>query len=325
MSVRLPSLSALRAFEAAARHLSLSRAAEELRVTPAAISHQIKALEDDLGIKLFDRRTRRLALTREARAGLAELRRGFDLVTEGVRHIRDSRRRAMLRITVETTFAATWLVPRLAAFRHQHDDLDVLLDASDRVADFERDDVDIGIRWGGGRYRGLEALPLFEDRVFPVCHPSLIDGEPGLHKPEDLTHHTLLHLDWPKEKGEWPDWAAWLEAAGVKEIDADRGLHFNVHSMALRAAVEGHGVALATDSLVIDDLRSGRLVRPFDLTLDTDVQMYLVYRKDRAEEPAIAAFRNWIVAETREVAHAVTSPVRLARKMATPSDATPES
>ena len=229
---------------------------------------------------------------------MGELRRGFDLITEGVRHIRDSRRHAMLRITVETTFAATWLVPRLADFRHTHEDLDVLLDASDGLADFERDDVDIGIRWGGGKYPGLEAIPLFEDRVFPVCHPSLIDGTPGLHEPADLAHHTLLHLDWPKGLGDWPDWATWLAAAGATEVDAERGLHFNFHSMALRVAVEGDGVALATDSLVVDDLRSGRLVRPFDLSLDTSVQMFLVFRRDRADEPAIAAFRDWIVAET---------------------------
>jgi LysR family glycine cleavage system transcriptional activator len=310
MNERLPSLSALRAFEAAARHLSLTRAAEELKVTPAAISHQIKVLEDDLGIKLFDRRNRRLALTREARAGLGELRRGFDLVSEGVRHIRASRRRAMLRITVETTFAATWLVPRLAGFRHDHEDLDVLLDASDGLADFERDDVDIGIRWGGGSYRGLEAIALFEDRVFPVCHPSLIDGQPGLHEPADLARHTLLHLDWPKERGDWPDWAVWLDAAGVGDVDAERGLHFNVHSMALRAAVEGHGVALATDSLVMDDLKSGRLVKPFALSLDSDVQMYLVFRKDRAGEPAIAAFRDWIVAQTTETPMPASDPRR---------------
>ena len=212
----------------------------------------------------------------------------------------------MLRITVEATFAATWLVPRLADFRHNHENLDVLLDASDGLRDFERDDVDVGIRWGSGNYRGLEAVALFDDSVFPVCHPSLIDGEPGLHEPADLAGQTLLHLDWPKERGEWPDWAAWLQAAGVSDVDAERGLHFNVHSMALRAAVEGHGVALATDSLVVDDLKSGRLVKPFDLSLDTDVQMNLVYRKDRADEPAIAAFNEWIVAQTTQETRALS-------------------
>lgn len=297
MSERLPSLSALRAFEAAARHLSLTRAAEELFVTPAAISHQIKALEDDLGLRLFDRTGRRLALTQEARAGLAELRRGFDLLGEGVRRIRDSRSSPMLRISSEPTFAGMWLVPRLSAFRRLHPELDVLIDASDRLVDFERDGIDVGIRWGGGRYPGLSAVRLFDEQVFPVCHARLLEGEKPLRTLDDIAFHTLIHLDWPKELGEWADWRQWLGAAGANTSLADRGLHFTAHSDCLRAAVDGQGITLASDSLVIDDLRSGRLVRPFSLALDTDIQMFLVYRTDRADEPAIAAFRDWIVPE----------------------------
>ncbi len=295
MADRLPSLGALRAFEAAARHLSLTRAAEELNVTPAAVSHQVKALEQDLGFTLLERSGRHLVPTSEARAGLAELRRGFDLVTEGVRRMRASRANPMLRITAEPTFAGMWLVPRLARFRERHPDLDVLIDAGDRLADFERDAVDVGIRWGSGRYPGLTAIRLFREQVFPVCHPSLLEGEPGLARPGDLAHHTLIHLDWPRDKGDWPDWRSWLDAAEAAGVDPERGLRFTAHSDALRAAVEGQGVALTTDSLVVDDLRSGRLVRPFALALETDVQMFLVFRPDRADEPAIAAFREWIV------------------------------
>ena len=306
MSGRLPSLSALRAFEAAARHLSLTRAAEELFVTPAAISHQIKALEDDLGLRLFDRTGRRLALTVEARAGLAELRRGFDLLGEGVRRIRDSRANPMLRITSEPTFAGMWLVPRLSAFRRLHPELDVLIDASDRLVDFDRDSIDAGIRWGGGRYAGLQSVRLFDEQVFPVCHPSLLQGEHPLNTVDDIAFHTLIHLDWPKEYGEWADWRQWLSAAGGNVGLADRGLHFTAHSDCLRAAVDGQGITLTSDSLVVDDLRSGRLVRPFGLALDTDVQMFLVFRADRAGEPAITAFRGWIVAEA-----AATLPPRL--------------
>jgi len=309
MSDRFPSLGALRAFEAAARHLSLTRAAEELHVTPAAISHQVKTLEDDLGLRLFDRTGRRLALTAEARAGLAELRRGFDLLGEGVRRIRASRSNPMLRITSEPTFAGMWLVPRLARFRAQCPELDVLIDASDRLVDFDRDGIDVGIRWGGGKYPGLTALRLYEELVFPVCHPRLMEGEHGLHEPADLAAQTLIHLDWPKEMGDWPDWRQWLAAAGQPEGLADRGLHFTAHSDCLRAAVEGQGVALASDLLVIDDLRSGRLVRPFALALDTDVQMFLVCRPDRADEPAITAFRDWI---REEIAATVASVVRSA-------------
>ena len=306
MYERLPSLSALRAFEAAARHLSLTRAAEELFVTPAAISHQIKALEDDLGFRLFDRTGRRLALTDEARAGLAELRRGFDLLGEGVRRIRNSKANPMLRITSEPTFAGMWLVPRLSAFRRLHPELDVLIDASDRLVDFDRDGIDVGIRWGGGRYPGLDSLRLFDEQVFPVCHPSLLRGDYPLRNLDDIAHHTLIHLDWPKEKGEWVDWRQWLAAAGGKVALAERGIHFTAHSDCLRAAVDGQGITLASDSLVADDLRSGRLVRPFALALDTDVQMFLVYRSDRAGEAAITAFRDWLVAEA-----AATLPPRI--------------
>ena len=300
MSDRLPSLSALRAFEAAARHLSLTRAAEELFVTPAAISHQIKALEEYLGFRLFDRTGRRLALTEEARAGLAELRRGFDLLGEGVRRIRASRSSPMLRISSEPTFAGMWLVPRLAAFRRNHPDLDVLIDASDRLADFERDPIDVGIRWGGGRYPGLASVRLFDEQIFPVCHPRLQQGEHPLRGVDDIAFHTLIHLDWPKERGDWPHWRQWLAEAGGQTALADRGLHFTAQSDCLRAAVEGQGVALASDSLVVDDLRSGRLVRPFAHALDTDLQMFLVCRQDRQDEPAITAFRDWVVAAAAE-------------------------
>lgn len=166
------------AFEAAARLMGLSKAADELHVTPAAVSHQVKAVEEDLGIKLFDRENRRLSPTQEARAGLTELRRGFELFTEGVRRIRDSQANPMLRVTSEPTLAGSWLVPRLAKFRKDCPDLDVMIDASDRLINFEREAIDIGIRWGGGNYAGLASEQLFEDEeVFPVCHPKLLTGK----------------------------------------------------------------------------------------------------------------------------------------------------
>ncbi len=301
MSDRLPSLVALRAFEAAARRMSLTRAAEELHVTPAAVSYQVKAIEDDLGIRLFDRKNRRLTPTPEARAGLTELRRGFDLITEGVRRIRASQANPMLRVTSEPTFAGSWLVPRLAKFRQDCPDLDVMIDASDRLVDFEREAIDIGIRWGGGRYPGLASEQLFEDEeVFPVCHPKLLSGEHPLKEPADLRHHTLVHLDWPQTQGEWPDWPMWLAKVGARDVDVNRGLRFTVHSNAIRAALDQQGVVLATHTLVGADLESGALVRPFDVTLPTSTQMYLVYRPDRADEPAIHAFREWIQREAEQ-------------------------
>ena len=302
---RLPSLTALRAFEAAARHRSLTRAAGELHVTPAAVSHQVKTLERELGLRLFLRQGRRLAATAEARAGLAELRRGFDLVAEGVRRIRESRARPILRVTSEPTFAGNWLVPALARFRARCPDLDVLIDASDRLVDFEREAIDIGIRWGGGRYPGLAAWQLFgQEEVIAVCPPGLLTGERPLREPDDLRHHPLIHLDWPQEQGDWPDWPMWLARAGAGRVDGARGLRFTAHSHAIRAAMDVQGAVLATPSLVAADLRSGALVQPFEVTLPTGAQMYLVHREGRAGEAAIAAFRAWLLEE------AARSPAR---------------
>jgi len=226
------------------------------------------------------------------------LRRGFDFITEGVRRIRDSQADPMLRATSELTFAGSWLVPRLAKFRLDCPDLDVMIDTSDRLVYCERDAIDIGIRWGGGIYPELASEQLFEDEeVFPVCHPKLLTGEHPLRLPEDLSQHTLVHLDWPQGQGEWPDRPAWLNKAGVTGVDAKRGLHFTVHSNAIRAALDQQGVVLATSSLVSEDLASGALVSPFDVTLPTNTQMHLVYCPDRAEELATKAFRDWIQRE----------------------------
>ncbi len=296
---RLPSLNALRALEAAGRHGSLSQAARELHVTPAAVSHQVRRLERELGVALFERRGRAIVPTADATAGLAELRRGFDHVAEGVRRMRASRGGPLLRVTSETTFAGNWLVPRLARFRERFPDLDVLIDASDRLVDFDREDFDIGIRWGGGSYQGLAARSLFAEEVLPVCHHSLLSGEHPIREPADLRHHTLIHLDWPSHKGEWPTWDDWLEAAGVDTVDSGRGLTFTVHGHALKAAVEAHGVVLTTSLLVEADLRSGLLVEPFDLRLPTGTQTYVVNRPSRSEEPAIRAFRDWLLAEAQ--------------------------
>ena len=300
MNERLPSLNALRALDAAGRHLSLTRAAVELNVTPAAVSHQIRLLERDLGVTLLEREGRGVRPTPAALAGMAELRRGFDHVAEAVRRMRDTRTGPLLRVTSETTFAGNWLVPRLARFRERCPHLDVLIDASDRLVDFDREDVDIGIRWGGGDYPGLAAEKLFDDEeAFAVCHHSLLHGGHPITEPRDLGHHTLIHLDWPTGKGYWPTWDEWFDAAGIKSVDTARGLRFTVHSHALRAAVEAQGVVLTTPLLVDADLRSGLLVEPFDLRLPTGTQTYVVNHRKRSDETAIQAFRGWLLEEAR--------------------------
>ena len=295
----LPPLNALRAFEAAARHLSFSKAAEELGVTPAAVSHQIKGLEDFLGVVLFQRLTRALSLTEVAQAGLPALREGFAKLVEGSERLSAQADSGTLTVSVGPSTAAKWLVPRLESFRQACPGLDLRIDATDRLVDFRRDNVDVGVRYGRGKYPGLRADLLFEENYFPVCSPSLMAGSQPLHSPADLRHHRLLHLDWGAAEETAPNWRMWLLAAGIEDIDPSRGPRFNIESMAVQAAIEGQGVALTSQSLTLDDLKQGRLVRPFELSLidQSGFSNYLVSLATRAEEPKIAAFREWILAE----------------------------
>lgn len=297
MAERLPSLNALRAFEATARHLSLTRAASELHVTPAAISHQIKALEADLGVKLLRRSGREVRLTEAAQAGLAQLREAFDGLAQAARRMRAQAGGRLLTVSVTPSFAATWLVPRLDRFRAAHPEVDLRIHASHRVVDFARDGIDVAIRYGSGDYPGLHAVPLFEESIFPVCSPALVDGPPPLREPADLKGHTLLHVDLGPHHGTWPDWRMWLLAAGADDVDHTRGPRFSEISMALQAAVRGQGVALGSTGLVDDDLAAGRLVWPFDLCMPTDFGYYVVCPEATAGQANVAALREWLIAE----------------------------
>jgi LysR family glycine cleavage system transcriptional activator len=299
MTRRLPPLNALRAFEAAARHLSITRAAEELNVTPAAVSHQVKTLEDYLGLPLFRRLTRALMLTDAAQAALPALRDGFDSLAEGAERLRAYDASGPLVVSVMPTFAAKWLVPRLDRFREVDPDIDVRIDATDRVIDFAREDADIGIRYGPGVYPGLRVDRLFSDEVFPVCSPALLDGPRPLATPADLRWHTLLHENWGVANDRWPDWRMWLRAAGVDDVDPSRGPRFSHLTMTIQAAIAGHGVALGSTVLAADDLAAGRLVRPFELRLSTPVDFayFVVCPEAAADRPKIVAFREWLLAE----------------------------
>ncbi len=295
----LPPLNALRAFEAAARHLSFTKAAEELGVTPAAVSHQIKGLEDYLGVVLFQRLTRALRLSEAAQAALPVMREGFAKLVEASARLGAHSDSGVLTVSAGPSLAAKWLVPRLDSFRQTCPDLDLRLDANDELTDFRRDDVDVALRYGRGSYPGLRADLLFDEQFFPVCSPRLMAGPRPLRLPGDLRHHTLLHLDWGAAEETAPNWRMWLLAAGIEDIDPNRGSRFNIESMAVQAAIEGQGVALASRALVQDDLKQGRLIRPFELSLgdESGFSYYLVSPQARAEEPKIAAFRDWILAE----------------------------
>lgn len=299
MNQRLPSLNALRAFEAVARHLSLTKAAQELHVTPAAVSHQIKALEADLGVSLLRRLKGKFVLTETAQAALPLLSGGFDQIAEAARRMRLDETQRFLTISVSPTFAVTWLVRRLGSFSAAFPEIDVRLQTTNAITDFSSDGVDIAIRFGAGDYPGEQAIRLFDEEIFPVCSPLLLDRGPPLDRPADLAGHSLLHVEWTwsMTRGEPLDWQMWLRAAGAGEVDAQRGPRFSNAGLALQAAIEGLGPALGSEALVGDELAAGRLVRPFDVALPVNFAYYLVYPEDTAERPKVASFRHWILAE----------------------------
>jgi LysR family glycine cleavage system transcriptional activator len=301
MSRRIAPLNALRAFEAAARHLSFTKAARELNVTPAAVSHQVKALEDFVGLPLFRRMTRALLLTDAGQLAVPALREGFDRLAEASERLRAHQGRDELTISVAPSFAAKWLVPRLDRFRAAHPGIELRIDASDEIIDLARDGVDLGLRFGRGDYAGLHAVKLFGEETFPVCAPSLLEGAASLQEPGDLSKFPLLHVDWRFQDDTWPNWRMWLLAAGVRDVDASRGPRFSMESMAVQAAIEGQCVAMASSVLVADDLAAGRLVKPFDLCLCAPVNFayYLVYPKASAMRAEIQAFHQWVTSEAR--------------------------
>lgn len=292
-SRQLPSLNALRAFEAAARHLSLSTAAKELNVTPAAVSHQVKALEDYLGVSLFRRAHNALLLTDAGQVCLPGLSEGFDRLAAAVAATRASEESRPLTVTVSPTFGARWLVPRLERFAEAYPGIDVRLDASERLVDLVSEDVDVAVRYGRGDYPGMQVDKLFgEEVVMPVCSPRLLSGEHALREPADLRHHTLLHVVEPVGT---PDWRMWLKAAGVAGCDPLRGPTFTQSNLALEAAIRGQGVALGWFRSVQADLEAGRLVRPFDLSVPVDFGYYLVYPPGSERHARVTAFREWIL------------------------------
>jgi LysR family glycine cleavage system transcriptional activator len=297
MNRRLPPLNALRAFEAAARHLSFTKAADELHVTQAAISHQVRSLEEYLGIQLFRRQNRAVLLTDAAQLSLPRLREAFDQLAEAVESMGASNPENLLTVSVTPSFAAKWLVPRLDGFRKARPDLEVRLDASTQLVDFGRDNVDVAIRYGAGRYPGLVSEQLMDVEVSPVCSPQLLKGEHPLETPGDLRWHRLLHTDWSSQRGEEPDWRMWLLAAGVRDIDWAKGPQFNDWMLAMQAAIEGQGVVLGRSALVANDLAAGRLVRPFNVSVPGKFAYYLVYPESAVKRARVAAFRDWLTAE----------------------------
>ena len=294
---KLPPLNSLRAFEAAARHLSLTLAARELNVTPAAVSHQVKGLEEALGQKLFRRVSRNLALTDAGQLLLAPLGEALDRMVEGVNRVRDLSGVQRLTVSVPLSFGAKWLMPRLEHFRSQCPDVEVRIDASMRLVDLEHEDIDLGIRYGTGHYPGLEVECLLSDQAFPVCSPVLLKRGPALNAPADLAVHTLIHIEYPANNAN-PDWPMWLKAVGLADLQPRHDLRISLASMAVDAAVAGQGIALLGRVLLQEDLAQRRLVRLFDTSVATDLRYYLVRARRRVVTPALASFMDWLRCES---------------------------
>ena len=292
MSKRLPPLNALRTFEAAARHLSFTRAADELAVTQAAVSHQIKALEEHLGVQLFRRLSRRLILTDEAQLLLPSVRQAFDALLAGVDLLSAHGGAGTLSISTTPSFAANWLVGRLCRFQALQPEIEIQLGATARVVDFAREGIDCGVRYGFGDWPGLRSVRLFCQELFPVCSPSLLEGPRPLRAPEDLAHHTLLHV-----LDNADDWRLWLQAAGVKGVDPTRGLKIDSFPLALQAAITGAGVVIGRAQLVAEDLAAGRLVEPFEFELPIESAYYFVAPEGTWELQKVATFRDWLLDE----------------------------
>lgn len=289
MRRRLPPLGAVRSFEAAARRLSFLQAAEELGVTPGAVSRQVKSLEQELGVALFRRGHRQVTLTREGEALFAEAREALDRIAAAADRLRGGERRGALAVCAHPTFAIRWFIPRWGRFYDRHPEIDVQLTTSLAPVDFDRDGYDAAVRVGDGRWPGHGALKLAEVDLFPVCSPALL---PALRAPADLAHVTLLHSA-PRPE----DWPRWLAAAGIAGVDPRQGLRFDTLNLAFQAAIEGLGAAIGIGALVADDLAQGRLVRPFGPVRRSGRPFWLVWPERRAADPRLAAFRAWLAEE----------------------------
>lgn len=292
MKRKLPPLNSLRTFEVAARHLSFTEAAKELFVTQAAVSQQVKHLEAWLGLKLFFRRNRSLVLTEAGSRYLNDLTSIFEQLDKATQAILVRPADNCLTISVLSSLASKWLVPRISDFIELYPDIELRLHTTDRLVDFVREGIDIGIRFGDGDYLGVESVHLMSEEIFPVCSPKLLTASRPLNSPEDLRHHTLL-----RDSLRMADWQTWLMKADVVDVDPTKGMGFTNSAILLDAAIEGQGVAMGRRALAEADMKAGRLVEPFDLRITTQQAYYLVYPAEMVEAEKIQMFIAWIKAQ----------------------------
>jgi DNA-binding transcriptional LysR family regulator len=298
---RLPSLDLLKGFEAAARLLSFTKAGEELYLSQSAVSRQILELEGQLGVRLFERRHRALALTEAGQTLYAAAAQALATMRAVTDRLRATRGRRTLAVTTTQSFASLWLIPRLAGFTGRHPELDVRISADSRVLDLERDGLDLAIRHGPAKMAGSGAVRLFGERMFPVCSPKLLaDRNRPLREPVDLRHHVLLHYDDPDGRHPWLHWKTWLEIERLAELRPAGSLVFSGYEQIIPAAIAGHGVALGRSPLVREAMASGELVAPFKRSSDPARAYYAVISKHAEGRPEVADFVAWLKDESKK-------------------------
>jgi len=292
MNQKLPPLDALLSFEVASRVLSFTRAAEELHVTPAAVGHRIKTLEEKLGTNLFYRDNNRIHLTDSGQNLIPAVRQALELIADAASKASKRQASGVLNLSLLPTFAVRWLVPRLADFQRSHGNVHVQLATSYRLIDFAREDYDGAIRYGRGQWPGLKCVPLFNEELIPVCSPDLMERSELPRSPEDLVRYTLLHSETCLE-----NWSIWLDGVGAPDVDPERGLRFDSCLLTLQAAQDGLGVAVANREYVARDITAGRLLTPFDFTVMKDLGWHFVCPKASTKQPKVIAFRDWLLSQ----------------------------
>jgi DNA-binding transcriptional LysR family regulator len=312
---RLPSLDLLKGFEAAARHLSFTRAAEELFLTQSALSRQMQALEEQLGLALFERRHRQLLLTDAGQVLHATAKSVLDQIAHAVAGIRRDQAAQPLKVSTNQPFASLWLVPRLSRFRERHPDVDVYISADNRVIDLEREGMDLAVRYCGAVSAPQGSTRLFGERLVPVCSPALAkDRARPLRRPEDLAQHVLLHIDDERGRFPWLNWSAWLAANGIDRLVPAGSLRFNHFDQVIQAAIDGQGVALGREPLVDRLLRERKLVAPFRDRYATPRAYYIVLTSQGAPRAEAQAFSDWLQEEARLDEAGTAAPTRAAAK-----------
>jgi len=289
MGRRLPPLNSLKCFEAAGRLLSFTNAARELNVTQAAISHQIKVIEEYLGVALFDRLPRRLVLTEQGKSLLPEVIEAFDKVSLAISALNREQYSNMLSVRLGTSFAAKWLSPQLKYFWLQYPEIDLCLYHANAPVDFEREQIDIAVTYGKGDWEGVVADLLLSLDFFPVCSPAFMHNDKPLTELDNLRYYTLMH------DTSYECWYDWIKLAQVKGIRADKGTIIDDTNVLIQAAIDGQGIALGSTAFLQDHLDSGRLVKPFDINLVNDFSYFVVCPESHLQNPAVLAFKEWLL------------------------------